>query len=77
VASLPGATVPGAQAISPQAGTGARSTWQPSDYRLVNVTVGDECPSVVSAGSRATTADFYDRTLAGSRLGSRSLRNSP
>jgi len=44
---------------------------------LVNVTVDDECPSVVSAGSRATLADFYDRALAGSRLGARSLRNSP
>jgi len=77
VASLPGDTVPGAQAFRSQAGTGARSTWQPSDYRLVNVTVDDECPSVVSAGSRATLTDFYDRALAGSRLRARSLRNSP
>ena len=77
VASLPGETVPGAQAIRSQYETGARSTWQPNDYRLVNVTVDDECPSVVSAGSRATLADFYDRALAGSRLGVRSSRNSP
>ena len=41
----------------------------------MNVTVDDECPSVVSAGSRATLADFY--ALAGSRLGARSSRNSP
>ena len=32
----------------------------------MNVTVDDECPSVVSAGSRATLADIYDRALAGS-----------
>ena len=77
LASLPGVAVPGARAIRSESGTGARSTWQPSDYRLVNVTVDDECPSVVSAGSRATLADFYDRALAGSRLGARSSRNSP
>jgi len=77
VASLPGVeevtgavgsnTVPGAQAIRPQSGTGARTTWQPSDYRLVNVTVNDECQSAVSAGSWATIADFYERVSAGSR----------
>jgi len=67
VASLPGVTVPWAQAIRSQSGIGARSTWQPSDYGLVNVTVDDEYPSVVSAGWSATLADFYDRALAGSR----------
>ena len=67
VAGLPGETVPWAQAIRSQYATGARSTWQPSDYRLVNVTVDDEYPSVVSAGWSATLADFYDRALAGSR----------
>ena len=77
LASLKGEMVPGAQAIRSESGTGARSTWRPSDYRLVNVTIDDECSSVVSAGSRATLADFYDRALAGSRLGARSTRNSP
>ena len=43
----------------------------------MNVTVDDECPSVVSAGLHASLADFYDRALSGSRLGARSLRNSP
>jgi len=52
VASLPrdeevtgavgGSTVPGSQAIRPQSGTEARTTWQPSDFRLVSVTVDDD-----------------------------------
>jgi len=70
-----GNPIPGAPATYFQSGTTARSTWQPSDYRLINV--DDECKCTVSGGSRATLADFYERASAGSRIGARPVRGSP